>query len=173
MFIQRIAVISTVILLTSCGAGTGSGGLGAAGATSFIGIWTLVASISVNVGGTSSTISDTTIINVASNGVVTVSETDTSCGIAMTVSGEVLNYQTTCIFAVATDAVSSACTLTMNARAVFGNDTVSGVFGPETLVCTGVAASYAGTLAGFMGTTSPSTTTTDTTTTDTTTTTGP
>lgn len=151
--IANLLWLPLALLLANCGGGSSESGGGiTTGGTPFTGLWQLIATISVNVGGTESTVSDTSLVFVRQNGAVEIRETDAECSINIGVNGNILTYQTSCIFPVSTENVSTSCTLTFTTRAVIrgtpGSANLSSSFGPETQACRGVAAAYSGNLVG-------------------------
>lgn len=122
------------------------------GGTPYFGLWQLIATITVNVGGSETTISDTSTVIVRRNGSVDIEATDSSCSLNIGVNGDVLTYRTSCIFPVSLENVSTTCTLTFESRGVIRGSPnagrLSSSFGPETKPCRGVAAAYTGNLLG-------------------------
>lgn len=162
-----------VLALTACGGGGSSGGGGALiGPTTHAGTWTLVATITAIVAGTSSVFSTISVVNVQSSGAVGILSSDTECALQIFVNGDTLTYRESCIFPGEsttqgdTTTTRAPCTLTMQAiaRLITNALATTGVFGPETLVCSGSAASYSGTLVVTRGVSEDETeTTTETT----------
>ena len=157
-FFGRLRWLPLVLLLASCGGGSStSGGSGGGGsATPFTGSWFLVATLNVNIGGTATFLTDSSEVIVGAGGNAVVTETDSECSLNVFVNGDVMTYETTCIFTATVDDVTAPCELTAVARAPIrgqqGNARASASFGPETRVCSGAAASFAGTLVARQGT---------------------
>lgn len=148
-----IAVLAALLTM-SCGGGSSSGGPLTAGPTTHAGTWELIAKIRVVLGGTAGgdsagTVTDlvhTSTVLVKLDGRVTIQSTDSTCAVAIAVNGDTMTYQEQCIFAGSNPV---ACTLTMRSNASFiKSSTVSGAFGPKTLICSGNATSYSGNLTG-------------------------
>lgn len=174
----KVASILTFLLLfTACGGGsTGDGAGSLQGSTPHAGFWTLQAVITAIVGGTTNNIDTTTKVNIQSNGTVGILETDTDCALSIWINGNTLTYKEQCVFQGTTGTgddggISATCILDLQTRAVITSTTLgSGVFGPKSFVCTGMATSYSGTLLVIRDTattSSSSTSTTSTTTTST------
>lgn len=135
------------ILAVGCGGGTSGGGGGTstlAGPTPFFGLWQVIATINVIVGGTAVTLDHTSTLNVHQNGVVSIQSTDSDCALTVLANGATLIYQEQCTFATET----APCVLTFTTNAGFSGDNVSGSFGPDSFVCVGSATSYTGNLVG-------------------------
>lgn len=84
--------------------------------------------------------------------------TDTDCALSIFVNGNKLTYEETCVFPGATgeNSDNAACTLKMlSIASIVSSTTGSGTFGPKSLVCTGSAASYSGTLVAVRSGTLP------------------
>lgn len=151
--IRNLWLLSLALLLTNCSGGSSdSGGGFSPGATRFIGPWTLVATINVNIAGTATFLTQNSEVLVGNDGNVVVTNTNADCTLNIAVSGDVMTYETRCIFPVSTENISTTCTLTLRTQArIFGTPgsaSLSGSFGPETLACRGVAAAYSGNLVG-------------------------
>jgi len=151
--ITSLCLVPLALLLTQCGSGSSESGASAsAGATRFSGVWTLAATLNVNLGGNGSFFTDTSEVVVNPDGSVVVRRTDSECALDITVNGDVMTYETRCVFTATNEDASAPCTLTMVARARMtgtpGTASLSGSFGPETLVCRGVATTYTGNLVG-------------------------
>lgn len=144
--------LGTVLILavvSGCSGGETEGGGGSAGATLHDGFWTLVARITAIVGGAVNALEHTTKIKIEKTGNVAILSTDSTCGLTIFVNGNMLHYEEKCVFPGAAEdgGDNVACTLTMRTVAqIVTPQAGSGTFGPETLVCTGTAASYSGTL---------------------------
>lgn len=141
-----------VLLLAGCGGGS-SGSSGAAGSdTPYTGPWFLVATLNVNIGGTATFLSDSSRVVVGASGNAVVTETDSECSVNVFVNGDVMTYETTCVFTATSDDATVPCTLTLRSRATIrgvpGSANLSGSFGPKTVVCSGAAAAYTGNLVG-------------------------
>lgn len=154
--IRTLCLLTIVPLLTQCGSGSSDSGASASpGATPFNGVWTLVATLNVNLGGTATFLTDTSEVEVGRDGNVAVRSTDSECSLDVTVSGDVMTYETQCIFTATSEDASAPCTLTLVTRARIrgtpGDANLFGSFGPETEVCRGVAVSYTGNLVGNQG----------------------
>ena len=152
----KVSIAMLAALLTiSCGGGTsgGAGGPLVAGPNNHAGTWDIIARIRVVLGGTAGgesagTVTDlthTSVVRVKTDGSVAIQSTDSTCAVSMVANGDTLTYQEVCVFA-GSNPVS--CVLTMQSRATFINNRVSGVFGPESLICAGNATSYSGNLSG-------------------------
>lgn len=163
---MRRCVLALTILfgVTACSGGSSDGGGGSVqGPTTHAGRWTLRALITAVVGGATSNIDTTSQVNIQSSGAVGILSTDTDCALSIFVNGNVMTYREACVFPGAAgegaDGEASdraACTLEMEAIArIVSNTTGSGTFGPESLVCTGTAASYSGTLVAVRDGTLP------------------
>lgn len=140
-------------MLAGCGGGSSdSGGAAAGSATPFTGSWHLVATFNVNVGGTATFLTDTSRMVVGAGGDTVVAETDSECSLDVVVNGDVMTYETTCVFTATSEDTTAPCVLTLRTRATIrgaqGNARLSSSFGPDTEVCSGAAASYAGNLVG-------------------------
>lgn len=151
--IRTLCLLSILPLLAQCGSGSSDSGASASpGATRFSGVWTLVATLNVNLGGNATFLTDTSEVVVNPNGRVVVRQTDSECGLNIAVNGDIMTYETQCVFTATSGDTSAPCTLTMVARAPItgtpGTTTLSGTFGPETRVCRGVATSFTGNLVG-------------------------
>ena len=164
---KLVTAVVLVVALTACsGGGSGGGGGGFIGPTTHSGTWTLEATITTIVGATSSVIFTTSVVDVQSNGAVGILSSDTECALQIGVNGNTLTYRESCIFPGEsttegdTTTTRAPCTLTLQAVAIIITNALvtSGPFGPETLVCSGSAASYSGTLVVTRG----DTTTTET-----------
>lgn len=152
-FCRRFRFLPLVAMLAGCGGGSSdSGGGAAAGATPFTGSWHLVATFNVNVGGTATFLTDTSRVVVGAGGNAVVAETDSECSLNVVVNGDVMTYETTCVFTATSEDTTAPCVLTLRTRAAIrgtqGNARLSSSFGPDTEVCSGAAASYAGNLVG-------------------------
>ena len=152
---RRCAVTLTILLVvTACSGGSSDGGGGSIqGPTTHAGRWTLTALITAIVAGTTFNINTTSLVNIQSNGAVGILSTDTDCALSIFVNGNIMTYREECVFPGATggdDGQGSdraPCTLEMEAIArIVSTTSGSGTFGPESLVCSGTAASYSGTL---------------------------
>lgn len=146
-------MLPLALTLAHCSGGSSDSGAGASpGATPFTGIWALVATLNINVAAAQTFITDTSEVIVRSDGNVDVLSTDSECSVDITVSGNIMTYETSCIFPVTTENVSTTCTLTLVTRAVIrgtpGSANLSSSFGPETEPCRGVAVAYTGNLVG-------------------------
>lgn len=149
--VRRLFLLPLVAALAGCGGGSSDSGA-AAGATPFTGTWFLVVTLNVNVGGTATFLTDTSRVVVGAAGNAVVTETDTECSLNVSVNGNIMTYETTCIFTATTGDASAPCTLKLRTRATIrgaqGNARLSSSFGPKTEACSGAAASYTGTLVG-------------------------
>lgn len=114
-----------------------------------------MATLNVNVGGTATFFTDTSRVVVGAGGNAVVTETDSECSLNVFVNGDVMTYETTCVFTATSGDASAPCVLKLRTRATIrgtpGDAKLSSSFGPRTEVCTGVAASYTGTLLGSQG----------------------
>lgn len=142
-----------VLALAGCGGGSSeSGGTASGSATPFTGPWFLVATLNVNVGGTATFLTDTSQVVVGASGNSVVTETDSECSLNVVVNGDVMTYETTCVFTATSEDATAPCVLTLRSRANIrgtpGNAQLSGSFGPETRACSGAAVSYTGNLVG-------------------------
>ena len=158
---------ATLAVLTACGGGSSDNGGGAgnpaSGSTANTGLWQLISTLSVIVSGSATTLTHTSIVNIAANGVVTFQSTNSVCAVSASVNGNTLFYTEQCSFAGENPA---PCTLTMSTAAAFNPGvSLSGTFGPESFLCSGNGTSYTGNLTG-VPTTSTSMTETTTTTTE-------
>lgn len=141
------------MVLAGCGGGSSeSGSMATGSATPFTGPWFLVATLNVNVGGTATFLTDTSRVVVGASGNSVITETDSECGLNVVVNGDVMTYETTCVFTAASEDASAPCVLTLRSRARIrgtpGDAQLSGSFGPETRACSGAAVSYTGNLVG-------------------------
>lgn len=148
---SRLWFLPLAAALAGCGGGSSESG-GTGSATPFTGPWFLVATLSVNIGGTATFLTDTTRIVVGADGKAVITGTDSECSLDVFVNGDVMTYETTCIFTATSDDATAPCELTLRTRAGIsgsqGNARLSSSFGPDTEVCSGAAASYAGNLVG-------------------------
>lgn len=152
-YIRRLCLLPLLLVISSCGGGdSDSGGGIEIGGTPYSGLWQLIATLNINVGGAQSFITDTSTVFVRQNGATEVRVTDSQCSLDIGVNGNIMTYRTSCIFTVTTEDLSTSCTVTLTTRAVIrgapGNGNLSASFGPETEACRGVAASYTGNLVG-------------------------
>ena len=153
---RRCAVTLTILLVvTACSGGSSDGGGSLQGPTKHAGRWTLTAVITAIVAGTTFNINTTSLVNIQSNGAVGILSTDTDCALSIFVNGNIMTYREECVFPGATGGDGengqgtdrAPCTLEMEAIArIVSTTSGSGTFGPESLVCSGTAASYSGTL---------------------------
>lgn len=142
-----------MLALAGCGGGSSeSGGTATGSATPFTGPWFLVATLNVNVGGTATFLTDTSQVVVGASGNSVVTQTDSECSLNVVVNGDVMTYETTCVFTATSDDATAPCVLTLRSRAKIrgtpGDGQLSGSFGPETRACSGAAVSYTGNLVG-------------------------
>jgi hypothetical protein len=141
-----------MLVMASCGGGSSSGGGIETGGTPYTGLWQLIATLNVNVGGTQTFITDTSQVFVRQDGVTEVRQTDSQCSLDVGVIGDVMTYRTSCIFTVTNEDLSTSCTLTLTTRAMIrgapGDGNLSASFGPKTEACRGVAAAFTGNLVG-------------------------
>lgn len=146
------------LLTINCGGGSSSGGGPlTTGATTHAGTWDIIAVIRVVLGGTAGgdsagTVTDlthTSVVRIKTDGSVAIQSTDSTCAVAIAVNGNTMTYQEQCIFAGSNPA---PCTLTLRSNARIIVNTVSGTFGPRSLVCSGNATSFSGTLTGNIST---------------------
>ncbi len=142
-----------MLALAGCGGGSSeSGGTATGSATPFTGPWFLVATLNVNVGGTATFLTDTSRVVVGASGNSVVTQTDSECSLNIVVNGDVMTYETTCVFTATSDDATAPCVLTLRSRAKIrgtpGDGQLSGSFGPETRACSGAAVSYTGNLVG-------------------------
>lgn len=150
---RMILVAATMAVLVACGGGsssstTGNGGSGnpAPGATPNVGLWELISTLNIIVAGSANTLTHTSIVNVAANGMVTFESTDSICAVSASVIGNTLFYTEQCTFAGQNPA---PCILTLSTAAAINQGvSLSGTFGPETLLCSGNGTSYSGNLVG-------------------------
>lgn len=151
-FARKLGLLPVVLLLVNCGGSSSESGAASAGTTTFTGEWSLVAALNVNVGGTETSVTDTSRVEVDADGNVVVIETDTACSLNIVVDDNTMTYESTCTFTVTNNDISSPCVLTFRIEAVIrgdpGSASLSGPFGPETLACRGVAVSFTGNLVG-------------------------
>ncbi len=155
---RQCALLAISLALISCSGGSSDGAGAVQGPTTHAGKWTLQALITAVVAGATFNINTTSSVDIRSNGAVGILSTDTNCALAIFVNGNRLTYEETCIFPGATGEGSdnAACTLKMQAIATIVSTTSgSGTFGPKSLVCTGSAASYSGTLVAVRDGTLP------------------
>ena len=162
---KLVTALALAFALTACGGGGSDGGGGSiVGPTTHDGVWTLEATITAIVAGDTSVFQTVSVVDVQSNGAVGILSSDTECALQIGVNGNTLTYRESCIFPGETttegDTTSTRapCTLTMQAVATIITNALvtTGPFGPETLVCSGSAASYSGTLVVTRGdTTTP------------------
>lgn len=150
---RRLLGLPLAAMLAACGGGSSdSGGAATGGATPFTGPWFLAATLNVNIGGTATFLTDTSRVVVGAGGNAVVTETDSECSLNVAVNGNLMTYETTCVFTAASDDATAPCVLTLRTQATIrgtpGNANLSSSFGPETEVCRGGAASYAGNLVG-------------------------
>jgi len=150
--LRGLWLLPLALALASCGGGSSESGGGAAGATPYTGPWFLTATVNVNIEGATSSIRENSEIVVGASGNAVVAKTDSDCSLSIVVNGDVMTYETTCVFTAASGDASVPCVLTLRSRAKIrgapGNGQLSGSFGPETEVCRGAAVSYAGNLIG-------------------------
>ena len=163
---RRCAVILTILfVVAACSGGSSDGGGGSLqGPTTHAGRWTLTALITAIVAGTTFNIETTSLVNIQSNGAVGILSTNTDCALSIFVNGNIMTYREECVFPGATGGDGengqgsdrAPCTLEMEAIArIVSTTTGSGTFGPESLVCSGSAASYSGTLVAVRDGTLP------------------
>lgn len=149
---RRLCLLPLAAVLASCGGGSSDTGAAGGSGTPFTGPWFLRATINVNVAGTATFFTDTSRVVVGAGGNSVITDTDSECSLDVFVNGDVLTYETTCVFTATSEEATAPCVLTIRSRAKIrgtpGNAQLSGSFGPDTEVCTGVAASYAGNLVG-------------------------
>ncbi len=161
--LRRLWLLLLAAALAGCGGGSSESG-GTGSATPFTGTWFLVATFNVNIGGTATFLTDTTRVVVGADGNAVITGTDSECSLDVFVNGNVMTYETTCVFTATSDDATAPCVLTLRSRAGIsgppGGARLSGSFGPDTEVCSGAAASYAGNLVGNQDG-PPETTTTD------------
>lgn len=153
--LRRLFVPSLAALLAGCGGGDSESGAAAGSATPFTGAWFLRATFNVNVGGTATFLTDESRVVVGAGGNAVVTETDSECGLDVFVNGDVMTYETTCVFTATTGDTTAPCVLKIRTRATIrgtpGNANLSSSFGPRTEVCSGAASSYTGNLVGSQG----------------------
>lgn len=147
-------LLPLTLMVASCGGGNSESGA-VAGRTPFTGPWFLVATLSINIAGTATSLTDTTEVVVGASGNVVITNTDSDCSLKISFSGDLITYETTCLFTAVTEDGSVPCSLTLKATAIIrgpvGSALASGSFGPRTEVCSGVAVSYAGNLVANQG----------------------
>ena len=144
---KKLFVICLAVALTACGGGSSGSGGGFStliGPTPFFGLWQVVATITVIVGGTTTNISHTTTLDVQPSGVVTVTDTDSDCALSVFAKDNRLLYQEECTLA----AENAPCVIQFTTNAIFAGDNVSGAFGPDSFVCVGSSTSFSGNLIG-------------------------
>lgn len=150
MFHMRKSPLLLLLLLAvACSGGSSDGSGSVQGPTQHAGRWTLEAVITAVVAGTTFNINTTSQVDIRSNGAVGIITTDTDCALSIFVNGNTLTYEEACVFpgAAGEDSDNAACSLKMVSVATFVSaKSGSGTFGPKSLVCTGSAASYSGTL---------------------------
>ena len=150
--IKRFAFSTAFALfLVACGGGDISStdnSFGSQGATPFAGSWTFNARISVNVAGTTTTISQASTVAVDGNGAAAINTTDTDCSVRLNFNGSQVNYQTTCLVS---NGVTNAvpCSLTFTGRASVVGNSASGSINPQTVLCNGVPATFTGNISGL------------------------
>lgn len=155
---RKHALLTVFLLVISCSGGSSDGGGSIQGTTSHTGKWTLEAIITAVVAGSTFNIETTSLVDIRSNGAVGILTTDTDCALSIFANGNTLTYEETCVFPGATgdDSDNAACTLKMLSIAtIVSTNTGNGTFGPKSLVCTGTAASYSGTLVAVRSGTLP------------------
>ena len=153
------ALLAALLLAVSCGGGSSEDGADAVqGPTPHTGTWTLQAAITAVIAGTTFNINTTSLVDIRSNGAVGILMTDTDCALSIFVNANRLTYEESCVFPGASgdESANAACTLKMQSVATIVSPTNGrGTFGPRSLVCTGSAASYSGTLVAVKGGTPP------------------
>lgn len=150
--LHRLWLLSIAAMVAGCGGGDSNSGAATGSATPFTGTWFLAATFNVNIAGTATFLTDTSRVVVGAGGNAVVAETDSECGLNVAVNGDVMTYETTCVFTATTGDTSAPCVLELSTRARIrgapGSARLSSSFGPETVVCRGAATSYAGNLVG-------------------------
>jgi hypothetical protein len=148
--LRRFCFPTLVALVAGCGGGSSESGTGSA--TPFTGTWFLAATFNVNVGGTATFVTDTSRVVVGASGNAVITNTDSECSLNVFVNGDVMTYETTCVFTATSEDATAPCVLTLRTRAPMrgapGDGRLSSSFGPDTEVCSGAAVSYAGNLVG-------------------------
>lgn len=149
---RKLCLLPLAALLASCGGGSSDTGAAGGSGTPFTGPWFLIATINVNVAGTATFFTDTSRVVVGAGGNSVITETDSECSLNVFVNGDVLTYEARCVFTATSEETAAPCVLTIRSRAKIrgtpGDAELSGSFGPNTEVCRGAAASYAGNLVG-------------------------
>lgn len=108
------------------------------------GPWFLAATLNVDIGGTATFLTDTSRVMVGADGNAVITGRDSECGLKVFVNGDVMTYETTCLFTAISGDATVPCTLTLRSRVTIrgatGTAPLSGSFGLQTGICRGVAA---------------------------------
>ncbi|HSH42240.1 MAG TPA: hypothetical protein VK973_08980 [Arenicellales bacterium] len=153
--LRSICLPSLALAVAGCGGGSSDSGAAAGSATPYSGAWNLVATLNVNIAGNATFLTDTSRVVIGASGNSVITDTDSECSLDVVVNGDIMTYETSCVFTATSDDATAPCVLKLKTRARIrgtpGSAQLSSSFGPDTVVCSGAAASYTGTLVGSQG----------------------